>query len=136
MCHIIARKFARSAICRRSGILAYDERTYTVKCKVFDTARRQSRGMAFLCAAEIGIPRESDFVLPFFLLFFFFLTSLPVANYFARNCLETKRPPTPSRCVSQCFVISITRYLSSCARAGGEDGAAYIAVLAYPGIIL
>lgn len=78
--------------------------------------------LAGYTAAEIGSnPGESDFVRSFsHFFFFFFLPLCPSANYFARNRLETKKPPTfpwgrgaASRAFRNGFAISITRYLSS-----------------------
>lgn len=97
-------------------------RAFGVYCQVqgfFDIARRQSGGRAGHVTGHqrrlVQYPRESDFVLSFSLLLFFLLP-VPVANYFATKSPgneETPQPTTLPLVVSQRFVISITRYLSS-----------------------
>lgn len=83
---------------------------HTVKCKVFDIARRQSKGRAFRTSAEIGSTPGS--LTSFFLFFslslsfsFFLSDSVPVANYFTRNRLETKKLSPSHGAPSRCFVM-------------------------------
>lgn len=93
--------------------------------------RRQSKSRGRFAEHQRRLIPQGVRFCSFFFLFFFSLSSpnsLLFANYFARNRLETKKLPTPRRslslsvCVSQCFVISITRYLSSYTCAGDGGG--------------